>query len=481
MKSICTLLLAACLVSSAAREARGAACTLKYYGGPVISNPKVVVVFWGGSLAAQTRTNIGGFYTAIVNSPYIDWLSEYNTVGLNGQDGSAGSNQGISRGSVVGTYTIAPVQCGGTANCTLTDAQIQAEIGAQIAAGTLPGPTTGCDGQNDTIYALHFASNVTITYSGNSSCVQFCYYHGSGTINGKTIVYTVNPDVTMGGCVGGCGNDTTPFNNQTSVASAALFSAITDPSISTTTSSVARPLGWYADSATCGEIAGICNAQQGTITVGGATWTVQKQWSNALASCVVSRSPLPAICTGSGTPTGCRSCACADNGQGASGQVGCSGATPRCDTTARDSSYGECVATGTGGAGGTAGTAGTGGASGTGGTGGGTGGVAGTTGGGGSATGGSGGGAGGATGGATGGAGGATGGATGGAGGSSGGASGSTGAGGAGGKPAGTEGGACYGNGTCNAGLSCLSNLCVMAPKSGGGCGCAFGGPREGS
>jgi hypothetical protein len=121
MKSMGTLVLAACLVSFAARDAR-AACTLKYYGGPVVSTPKVVVVFWGGSVGAQTRTNIAAFYTAIVNSPYIDWLSEYNTVGLNGQDGLAGSNQGISRGSVYGTYTIAPVQCGGTANCSLTDA-----------------------------------------------------------------------------------------------------------------------------------------------------------------------------------------------------------------------------------------------------------------------------------------------------------------------------------------------------------------------
>jgi hypothetical protein len=30
-------------------------------------------------------------------------------------------------------------------------------------------------------------------------------------------------------------------------------------------------------------------------------------------------------------------------------------------------------------------------------------------------------------------------------------------------KPAGTEGGACYGNDSCNAGLSCLSHLCVDA------------------
>jgi MYXO-CTERM domain-containing protein len=47
------------------------------------------------------------------------------------------------------------------------------------------------------------------------------------------------------------------------------------------------------------------------------------------------------------------------------------------------------------------------------------------------------------------------------------------------GKPDGTEGGACYGNGTCDTGLTCLSHLCVVSPKSSGGCGCALGEARD--
>lgn len=39
-----------------------------------------------------------------------------------------------------------------------------------------------------------------------------------------------------------------------------------------------------------------------------------------------------------------------------------------------------------------------------------------------------------------------------------------------GGPATGTEGGACYPNGTCNAGLSCLSKLCVKAPVENSGC-----------
>jgi MYXO-CTERM domain-containing protein len=55
------------------------------------------------------------------------------------------------------------------------------------------------------------------------------------------------------------------------------------------------------------------------------------------------------------------------------------------------------------------------------------------------------------------------------------------GSGGTGGKAAGTEGGPCYGNGTCNSGLTCLSQLCVTAPKSSSGCGCALEAPRDGT
>jgi len=110
---------------------------------------------------------------------------------------------------------------------------------------------------------------------------------------------------------------------------------------------------------------------------------------------------------------------------------------------------------------GSAGTTGAGGTSGTTGTGGGAG-AAGTTGSGGSA-----GTAGGA--GTTGSAG------TTGAGG--GGRGGTTGAGGS-GIPAGSERGPCYGNGTCNAGLACLSDTCVVAPSSDGGCGCGITPPR---
>ena len=57
---------------------------LTYYGGRVVSNMRVVQVLYGsGSYLANVRNttspSIGTFYQGVLNSPYVDWLTEYNT------------------------------------------------------------------------------------------------------------------------------------------------------------------------------------------------------------------------------------------------------------------------------------------------------------------------------------------------------------------------------------------------------------------
>lgn len=48
-------------------------------------------------------------------------------------------------------------------------------------------------------------------------------------------------------------------------------------------------------------------------------------------------------------------------------------------------------------------------------------------------------------------------------------------------KAAGSEGGPCYGNGSCNSGLTCFSKLCVEATGTGGAAGGASGGAAGGA
>ncbi len=310
-----------------------ATCHLNYYGGPVLENVVVYQVDWGTGVDSTVDNNIGAFYQYVTNSAYFDWLSEYNTVGLNGfSDGLPGSNQGISHGSFGGRYVITP----SVTSTTITDTDIQNELAAQINAGNLPHPSYSADGQLNTLYMFEFPYGITIDQGGGSlSCVVFCAYHGTMMYNGKPLAYGVHPDMMnpSSGCYIGCGSDPTQFNNVTSVHSHELIESVTDTDVGLTPT-VQRPLAWYSTTRNCGEIGDICNAQQGTI----GSYVVQKEWSNKVGQCIVTNPSLPPICTGPSTPAGCRICTAADNG------FACNGATPYCETDKTNVKYGACVA-----------------------------------------------------------------------------------------------------------------------------------------
>ncbi len=261
---------------------------LTYHGGRVISNVKVVQVLYGSGtyipqVAGTVSPNIGTFYGGVGASAYFDWLTEYNTTV------SGGTNQSIGRGAFVSRVQITPAASRNGA--TITDAQIQSEIAAQITAGTLPAPTTDAAGNTNTYYAVFFPSGKTISQGGSNSCQAggFCAYHGTiANVGGHEIYYGVHPDMGAGsGCATGCGNSPTAFQNQCSVASHEMIEAVTDAEVGIA-SVVGPPLAWY--DSTNGEIGDICNAQQGTIVGGdGVTYTVQTEFDNATNNCIVSK------------------------------------------------------------------------------------------------------------------------------------------------------------------------------------------------
>jgi hypothetical protein len=265
---------------------------LTYFGGRVVSNMQVVQVLYGaGSYNAQvagtSTPSIATFYQGILNSAYVDWFDgEYNTVSPAGTK----TNQHIGRGSFSTRVQITPAASRN--GSTITDAQIQAELAAQITAGTLPAPTTDAAGNNNTYYAVFFPPGKTINQGGTNSCVAggFCAYHGTiANANGHEVYYGVHPDMQAGsGCATGCGTSTV-FNNYTSVASHEMTETITDCEVGLATVA-GPPLAWYDNVNGGGEIGDICNGQQATIVGGdGVTYTIQREYSNAVNDCIVSK------------------------------------------------------------------------------------------------------------------------------------------------------------------------------------------------
>ncbi len=249
--------------------------SVKYYGGRVVSNVQVCVVFWSSAVNAITQANIATFYSDFVNVfpngySFLATLSEYSTPG--------GTNQFIGPGSAVGPFTITP----GISSSTLHDSDIQSELTAQILAGRLPAPTMDRQGYPNTVYMIYFPAGDTIfDGQGSQSCRDFCAYHSTFTFEGQSIAYGVFPDFGTGsGCATGCGTAGTALQVLTSNSSRILVDTVTDPDVGLATG-LAAPLGWYDPNN--GEVCDVCNQHADTFTSadGLRTWMINQFFLNS--------------------------------------------------------------------------------------------------------------------------------------------------------------------------------------------------------
>lgn len=268
--------------------------SLQYFGGPVVSNVVTVSVLWGPSVDATVAAAMPGFLKDVTNSAYMDWLCEYNTLGLSGVT----TNQVIGRGSFAGQFGITPQH---TAT-TVSDADVQNEITYQMEQGNLPPPQYDGQGYPESLYLIDFPPGVTIELpDGSKSCQVFCAYHGTMLYNQKPLMYSIQPDFT-GACAGGCGSGSV-LQNEESAHSHQLIEVVTDPEVGL----LNGVLGWYDPQGSDGEIGDICNSQEAAVTINGHSYTVQKEWSNRQNNCVTSGVQMaspPSIAGPSSVPAG---------------------------------------------------------------------------------------------------------------------------------------------------------------------------------
>lgn len=224
-----------------------ATADLTYQGGPLIPNVQIFTIFWGklwgtSPTSQQMMSRLNQFFTAIVVSPLIDQLGEYNVPGQN-----------IGHGSFIGTKVISANAPKGS----VTDSAIQQELLKWLTAGTVPKNTP------NTLYFIYLDPGIVSIMGGGKSCQSYCGYHN----NTGQVYYALMPYPTCSGCLGGL----QAFDALTCTSSHELCEAITDP---------APGSGWY-DSVN-GEIGDICAWNFKQV----AGYTVQLEWSNQNNKCV---------------------------------------------------------------------------------------------------------------------------------------------------------------------------------------------------
>ena len=246
------------------------ATSVKYYGGKVIPNAKVYVVWWGtgaGLPAAVTAAHggIADFYAGILDSPYMDGMAEYST-NMNAQVGShqgqPGTHQVIGRGNYAGTIALTAIP----SSTSITDDQIQQTIETAIGAGNLPMPDA------NTLFMIYFPRQYRISIDGMGSCSAFGAYHMFTPATQHHAFYGVMPDCGYG------------FSGVTSVSSHELAEAVTDGD-PTAGSNPDFPQAWNDSGGN--EIGDLCVESGGTVPTSKGTFNVQGIWVESLHGCKV--------------------------------------------------------------------------------------------------------------------------------------------------------------------------------------------------
>jgi hypothetical protein len=238
-----------CFSRGAPAQADLTSIDVTYFGGPLIQHVHVFTLFWGQIWKGTGYPDyMNNFFKALfADKRFMLNLSQYSASGYK-----------ISNGQFIGTgIDDTPV------SKTLSDAQIRAEILAQVAAGNLP-PI-----DSDALFFVFTPPNVVVTdRNGFDSVSGFAAYHDFAAE--ASFAYSVIPAASV--------------DDLTHAASHELAEAVTDPE--PTRSS----LGWYDEYN--GEIGDIPVSMYDAGLIGddgyldqlqgpdGTTYVVQKVWSN---------------------------------------------------------------------------------------------------------------------------------------------------------------------------------------------------------
>ncbi|MEA2689612.1 MAG: hypothetical protein QOD51_2219 [Candidatus Eremiobacteraeota bacterium] len=165
---------------------------LLYNGGPIQTNPKMYVVFWGSSWSTSTgdpngvASRMKSFLAVVGGSRWNNSTTQYTQ--------SGGAHVGNQTGSFVGSYV------------DTTSAPPKAPTQAQLAAEAVKAAAHYGDYTANAAYIVALPHGIKPSGFGT----QYCAYHSSTTAAGHTIAWTNDPYLPDVGTSCGAGSVNSP-------------------------------------------------------------------------------------------------------------------------------------------------------------------------------------------------------------------------------------------------------------------------------
>ena len=179
-------------LSEAGVRAAQATSPLTYHGGPVQTNPKIYIVFWGSSWNSGTgdpkgvATQLKNFLSIVGGSRWLNSVTQYTQ--------SGGQHVGNQPGSFVGSYV------------DTTSSPPSRPSQSQLAAEAVKAAAHYGDYSSNAAYLVALPHGIVPSGFGT----QYCAYHSSTTAAGHTIAWTNDPYFPDAGASCGAGSVNNP-------------------------------------------------------------------------------------------------------------------------------------------------------------------------------------------------------------------------------------------------------------------------------
>ena len=257
-------------------QARSRGTGISYHGGPIITSPRIVAIYWygsplfnGGPAAGTTGTGsqdgslVGLFLRSLGGTGYWNINNTYTNA---------------SGGRVANSLNYAGYWADNTSvpasGASVSDAAVQAEVTKGFTSGKLTFDAS-------TLYAVFSGPGVNL---GGGFGTQYCAYHGNFSWNGNDVKYAVMPyNVTYpSACTAGSG--ISPTSDYAAAAEVNTLAHETEETMTDEDLNAWYDSRGYENADKCAWSFGTTHGgSTGTYnqTMGGVNWLIQMNWVNA--------------------------------------------------------------------------------------------------------------------------------------------------------------------------------------------------------